>query len=111
MEIPWKILDLALFASTLRIATPILLASLGGVMSERSGVINIGLEGMMLAGAYLGFVVALYSDQYWLGLVASVGGGALLSVIVAWCLVRLGMVQIVVGISVLILAEGGISIL
>jgi len=86
-------------------------ASLGETVSERAGVLNIGLEGMMLAGAYLGFVVALYSDQYWLGLVASVVGGALLAVIVAVCCVRLGMDQIVVGIAVLILAEGITSVL
>jgi simple sugar transport system permease protein len=101
----------ALISGGILAGMPLMFASLGETISERAGVLNIGLEGMMLAGAYLGFVVALYSDQYWLGLVASVGGGALLSVIVAWCCVRLGMDQIVVGIAVLILAEGVTSVL
>ena len=101
----------ALISGGILAGMPLLFASLGETISERAGVLNIGLEGMMLAGAYTGFVVALYSDQHWLGLTASVAGGAILALIVAWFCVRLGMDQIVVGIAVLILAEGVTSVL
>ena len=101
----------ALISGGILAGMPLLFASLGETISERAGVLNLGLEGMMLAGGYAGFVAALYSEQHWLGLVASVGAGALLAVIVAWCCVRLGMDQIVVGIAVLILAEGITSVL
>jgi simple sugar transport system permease protein len=101
----------ALISGGILAGMPLLFASLGETISERAGVLNLGLEGMMLAGGYAGFVVALYSEQHWLGLVASVGAGALLAVIVAWFCVRMGMDQIVVGIGVLILAEGITSVL
>ena len=92
-------------------AMPLLFASLGETISQRAGVLGLGLEGIMLAGAYAGFVATLYSGQYWLGLVASIGGGALLAAIVALFCVRLGMDQIVVGIGVLIFGEGVTSVL
>ncbi|MBW2058057.1 MAG: ABC transporter permease [Deltaproteobacteria bacterium] len=101
----------ALVSGGILAGMPVLFASLGETISERAGVLNIGLEGMMLAGGYAGFVAALYSEQHWLGLAASVGAGALIGVIVAWCCVGLRMDQIVVGIAVLILAEGVTSVL
>lgn len=54
---------------------PLLLAGLGEQVSERSGVLNVGLEGMMLAGAFVGFLVTLSSGSVWLGLVAGGLGG------------------------------------
>jgi simple sugar transport system permease protein len=66
---------LGLLAQSLRLATPIALGALAGVLCERSGVINIGLEGMMLTAACLGFILALYTSQTWLGVLmaATVG--------------------------------------
>ncbi len=69
---------LGLLAQSLRLATPLTLGALAGLVSERCGVINIGLEGMMLTAACLGFLLALYTSQTWLGVVmAAVVGGAL----------------------------------
>ena len=101
----------ALISGGILAGMPLLFASLGETISERAGVLNLGLEGIMLTGGYAGFVVALYSQQYWLGLVASVGAGAFLAVIVVLFCVRMGLDQIVVGIGVLILAEGITSVL
>jgi simple sugar transport system permease protein len=105
MEILWKILDLALFASTLRIATPILLASLGGVMSERSGVINIGLEGMMLMGAFAAAVCSYFLGP-WPGLLLGVFVGGLLGLLHAFMSVTVKANQIISATAINILAVG-----
>ncbi|MGE3535830.1 MAG: ABC transporter permease [Candidatus Tectimicrobiota bacterium] len=69
---------LGLLAQSCRLATPILLGALAGLLSERSGIVNIGLEGMMLAAACLGFTAALYTASPWLGVgVAALVGGAM----------------------------------
>lgn len=63
---------------TFMYAAPLVLTALGGVVSERSGVINIGLEGMMVIGAFAGAAVGYYSGSPWIGfLAAGVAGGAL----------------------------------
>ena len=66
----------ALAAGAVIAGMPLLLAGLGETISEKAGVLNIGLEGMMLFGAYTGFVVALVSDSIWLGFVAGAAAGA-----------------------------------
>lgn len=101
----------ALVAGGILAGIPLLFASLGETISERSGVLNIGLEGMMLMGAYVGFSCALYSGYTWVGLGGGVAAGMLTSLIMVALCVRLGLDQIVVGIAITLAAEGLTSLL
>ena len=85
---------------------PLLLAGLGEQISEKAGVLNIGIEGMMLFGAYTGFVAAYYTDSFWLGFLAGGIGGMAVALIMAILCIRLGLNQIVIGIALTVGAEG-----
>ncbi len=85
---------------------PLLLAGLGEQISEKAGVLNIGIEGMMLFGAYCGFVAAYYSDSFWLGYLSGGLGGMAVAALVALLCIRLGLNQIVIGIALTIGFEG-----
>jgi general nucleoside transport system permease protein len=100
-----------LLAAALRIATPLLFAGLGGILSERSGVFAVGLEGMMLAGAFAGVIATHALGHVGLGLIASVVGGGLVSAVVAVAAVRCGADQMVTGLAVNILTLGLTSFL
>jgi ABC-type uncharacterized transport system permease subunit len=93
-------------AASIRIATPLLLAALGGILSERAGVFAVGLEGMMLAGAFAGAVVAWAADSFGAGILAAVGGGALVGVMVAVVTVRFRADNMVTGLAANILVAG-----
>jgi simple sugar transport system permease protein len=95
-----------LLASTLRVSTPLIFAALGGLLSERSGVINIALEGMMLVGALAAAVAAYASHSPWLGLVAGALAGLLFACVYALSVIRLRANQIVAGTAMNILAFG-----
>jgi simple sugar transport system permease protein len=96
----------ALIASMLRFATPLLFAALGGIVSERSGVINIGLEGMMLMGAFFGVWGADITGSWLLGLIIGMASGVLLALVHAVFAVTLRADQIVSGFSMNLLALG-----
>ncbi|MGM0370532.1 MAG: ABC transporter permease subunit, partial [Bacillota bacterium] len=81
MELLAQIFSVDTFSSTLRMATPLILAALGGIFSERSGVINIALEGMMLAGAFVAVVISYFTTSPWLGLLGAVLFGGFFAVI------------------------------
>lgn len=85
-------------------AVPILLASLGELFSERAGLVNIGLEGLMAVGAFVGFAVAKVSGSLWLGLGAAMAAGVLVNMVYAVCTVSLCSDQTVTGMAVNILA-------
>ena len=70
-----------LLASLMVAATPILLAAIGELVVERAGVLNLGVEGMMITGAVTGFIVAVTTDSPWLGFLGAAVGGAVLSLI------------------------------
>jgi general nucleoside transport system permease protein len=96
----------ALVAAMLRFATPLLLAALGGIISERSGVINIGLEGMMLMGAFFGIWGADVLHSWALGCVVAVASGGLLALVHAAFSIHLRANQVVSGTAVNFLAAG-----
>ncbi|MBZ9749046.1 ABC transporter permease [Mesorhizobium sp. CO1-1-7] len=96
----------ALLFGAVTAAIPLLLAGLGEQMSEKAGVLNIGIEGMMLAGAYLGFVGAFYSGSLWLGFLTGAAGGIAVALIMALLCVRIGLNQIVIGIALTLGLEG-----
>ncbi|MBZ9910257.1 ABC transporter permease [Mesorhizobium sp. BR115XR7A] len=96
----------ALLFGAVTAAVPLLLAGLGEQMSEKAGVLNIGIEGMMLAGAYLGFVGAFYSGSLWLGFLTGAAGGVAVALIMALLCVRIGLNQIVIGIALTLGLEG-----
>lgn len=89
----------------LRWAIPVLLAGLGGLFAERAGVVNIGLEGMMILGMWFGAWGALEFGP-WIGLLVGVGGGALGGLLHALATVTFGVDQIISGVAINVLAPG-----
>jgi len=100
------VIVLAFLAQTLRIAIPYLFAASGGVISERSGLIALGLEGYMLGGAFCGAVASYYSGSPWIGLLGAIAGGAALALLYAVTAIRFRADQVVVGIAVNLLVTG-----
>jgi general nucleoside transport system permease protein len=96
----------ALLAATLRYATPLLFAGLGGLVSERSGVVNIGLEGMMLMGAFFGAWGADITGSWFLGTLIGVLAGMALAAIHAFFSINLRADQIVAGFALNFVALG-----
>jgi simple sugar transport system permease protein len=93
-------------AATLTLAMPIALCGLGGLWSERSGVVNIGLEGMMILGTWFGADLAYVSGNAWMGVIGGLLGGLIGGAIHAVATVTFGVDQIVSGVAINILALG-----
>jgi general nucleoside transport system permease protein len=96
----------ALFAAMLRYATPLIFAALGGIFSERSGVTNIGLEGMLLAGAFFGILAADKLESWVLGLLLAALAGGLFALVHAFFSIHLRADQIISGFAINFLALG-----
>lgn len=105
-----ELLDIAfisgLIGATMRMATPIIFAALGEIISERAGVLNLGIEGIMLMGAMTGFLVTFSSGSIWLGVLAAAGVGMLLGLLMAFLAVYLGLSQHVSGLGITLFATG-----
>jgi general nucleoside transport system permease protein len=96
----------AIFASTIRMAVPYTLAGLGGTYSERAGVVNIGLEGQMLSGAFAAVAVTNLLGSPWLGLLAAIGVGMLLGLVHGIVCISFKADQIVSGLAIIIFSSG-----
>ncbi len=91
---------------SVRLSIPVLYAALGGVISERAGIFNIALEGMMLAGAFFGYYGSLISGSPTVGLLLALAAGGLTGLLLAFTSVTLGVSQLVVGLGINILFMG-----
>jgi ABC-type uncharacterized transport system permease subunit len=98
-----------LIAATLRVATPILLAAIGETFAERAGILNLGIEGTMFFGAFIGFFAADVTGSLWIGLGAAVLSGLLAGLLMAVLSVTLGVNQHVSGLGITLLL-GGLSL-
>ena len=87
-------------------ATPLLFAALGELVVERSGVLNLGVEGMMVMGAVCGFGAALYSGSAWIGLLAAIGAGMAMSLLFGVLTLTLVSNQVATGLALTLLGLG-----
>ena len=96
----------SMYVSAWGYAIPLVLAALVGVIGERSGVVNIGIEGQMLVAAFAGFFAAAYSGSMIVGLLSGIGSGLILGGFLAWTSVKWRMDQIIAGVVLNIVATG-----
>lgn len=99
-------LVVAILASGIIAGTPLLLAALGEMLSELAGVLNLGVEGMMLVGAVMGFMVAMHTADPWMGLIAAIIAGGLMALIHAFLTITLRANQVVSGLALTIFGTG-----
>ncbi len=97
---------LQMLDATLRLATPLLLACLAGLFSERAGIFDIGLEGKMLAAAFMSGAIAAVSGSVWLGLLAGIGASMVLSVVHGLASITFRGNQLISGVAINFLAAG-----
>jgi len=96
----------SVLAATIRISTPLALSSIGEVISERSGIVNLGLEGQILTGAFAAVVGSYYTGSAYLGILMAVMSGCLLGLLHVLFVVKFKANQIVMGVAVNIFAQG-----
>lgn len=106
MEIFTYAFMMTFLAMTFRMATPIMLGTLGEAFAERSGVLNLGIEGTMLMGASIGFMVTLFTANLWLGVLAAMFVGMLMGLLMAFLSVTLGAQQHVAGLGITFVGTG-----
>ena len=102
---------IALLSASIRLSVPILLAALGGMYSERAGVVNIGLEGIMLVGAFAGVVGSYFSGSQSIGALLAMVSGMVIAYLFAITTVKIKMNQIVSGVAINMLGIGLTSFL
>jgi simple sugar transport system permease protein len=106
LDILVQVLSVGFFAAIVRIATPLILATLGELFAERAGVLNLGIEGIMLLSAMTGFTAAYFSGDLWLGIGAAAATGAAMGLLMGLMTVTLGLSQHVSGLGVTLLCTG-----
>ena len=106
MSIVDLVLDTGFFAAAVRLAIPLLFGTLSELTAERSGVLNLGIEGMMLSGALAGFGTASATGSLWLGVLAAIAIGMTIGAVMAVLVVNLRLDQTVTGLGVSLVATG-----
>lgn len=101
------VFGVSLLLATIRKSVPLIFASTGGFFSERAGVVNIGLEGMMLFGAFSGAVISLFTHNPWLGVLGAAVVGGLVGYLHAVATIALRANQIISGVAINMLGVGG----
>ncbi|WP_027340788.1 ABC transporter permease [Halonatronum saccharophilum] len=107
MDILTQIFNLQTLYATIRMATPLVIAAIGGIFCERSGIINIALEGMMLMGAFIAVLISYFTGSPWLGLIGATVFGGVFAVIHAFVSIKYHADQVVSGVALNMLAAGG----
>ena len=101
-----------LIGATLRVATPLIYATIGEVYTERGGILNLGIEGIMFLGAFVGFAVAFKADEaglasyLWIGLLGAMAAGVIMSLLMGFFTVTLGVNQHVSGLGITLFSIG-----
>ncbi|MBM5804950.1 MAG: ABC transporter permease [Candidatus Verstraetearchaeota archaeon] len=101
----WALI-LGFIAAGIRTASPLLLASLGETVVQRGGILNLGIEGAMLMGAFSGFMGAYLTGNLWVGLLTSIIAGVLTVLIFGFLVIRINLDQVVSGLAINLLAMG-----
>lgn len=101
----WDIV-IATLAATIKAGTPLLLATLGEILAERAGILNLGLEGMMLVGALSGFIICFLTSNPWMGLLVASISGAVIALVHAVLTITLRANQVVSGLAVTLFGTG-----
>lgn len=102
----YSTLFIAVMAAAIAAGTPILYAALGEILTERTGILNLGLEGMMLVGAVMSFMVTVNTGNHWLGLMAGMLMGGMLALVHAFLCITLKANQVVSGLALTIFGTG-----
>jgi ABC-type uncharacterized transport system permease subunit len=111
METFLSVFTLDFFNATIRMASPIILAAIGEVMLERAGIFNLGIEAVMLFGAFFGVLGSAYSGSAWFGVLLAIVIGAIAGLIYGWAVISINANQAVTGTALNILALGLTSLL
>ncbi|EPZ44158.1 MULTISPECIES: ABC transporter permease [Alicyclobacillus] len=98
--------DAQIWSSTLSMAVPLALPAIGGTFSERTGVVNVAMEGIMLMGAFFGVAFSYWTGNAWIGLLMALIIGGLTSAAFAWGAIRVSADQVVLGMAINIFAAG-----
>lgn len=105
-EIISKVFTLSLIYSTIRVSVSIIYAGMGEMITERSGVLNIGIEGIMLMGAFSAAIVTYFTENPWIGLLSAAAVGVLIALIFAFIAITLKAQQAIAGLAIFLLGVG-----